>query len=195
MPRPFTIENGTVSFDPDGDPSDPRISVQALCESQQVSVRAKVSGTLNKATVNFEDVDDPSVTDPAMILAKLLNTSADDTNVRPAASADERRHQRRNGLPGQPTTRQYAALELEIKAGNETTEDQRSYQTYSAAYPLSDNLWFEGSYKTLQGLNLTGASTERLQRDDRLALPPQLVPAYGARQHWHGVDLLWQYKY
>jgi hypothetical protein len=38
---------------------------------------------------------------------------------------------------------------VEFRAGSEHLTDQRSYATYTAAVPISDKVWFEGSYKSL----------------------------------------------
>jgi hypothetical protein len=190
LPRPFTIESGTVSFDSDGDPGDPRISVQAICEAAQVTVRAKVTGTLNNADVVLEDVDDSTVTDTATILAKLMNNSADDTSSANGAPAGLG-----VGVVSTQLLANTALSNLQIKAGNETTADHSSYQTYSAAYPILDNVWFEGSYKTLQGdpsgANATNAWSGTFD--------------WRFRRNWSmrfelgnigtGTDLLWQYKY
>jgi TamB, inner membrane protein subunit of TAM complex len=196
LPRPFTIENGTASFDPDGDPSDPRIRVQAICQTQQVTVRAKVSGTLNKSQIDLEDVDDPSITDPAIILAKLLNTPTDETNPNNAGSPAAAGLGAGAGLLGSQLLANTPLSNLQIKAGSETTADQASYQTYSAAYPISDTVWFEGSYKTLQGAGTPGANTTNAFSG---------TVDWRFRRNWSlrtelgnigtGVDLLWQYKY
>jgi hypothetical protein len=193
LPRPFTIESGTVSFDLDGNPSDPRIQVQAICETQQITVRAKVSGTLNKADIYLEDVDDPSVTDKGVILAKLLNAPTNEANANnpganPAAAG--------LGALGNKLLANTPLSNLQIQTGSETTADQRSYQTYSAAYPISDTVWFEGSYKTLQNTDVSGASNTsafsgtvdwRFRRNWSLRTELGNIGA--------GVDLLWQYKY
>jgi hypothetical protein len=199
LPRPFTIENGTVAFDSDGDPGDPRVAVQALCETSQVTIRAKVSGTFRKATVILENVDDPGQTDQAALIAKLLNAPSEDQ----AATANNNNGATTAGLGagagflGNQLLANTALSNLEIKAGSETTADQRSYQTYSAAYPISDTLWFEGSYKTLQSGDITSTTTNttafsgtfdwRFRRNWSLRTE---VGNIGA-----SVDLLWQYKY
>jgi translocation and assembly module TamB len=197
LPRPFMIESGTVSFDPDGDPGDPRIAVQAICETPQVTVRAKVSGTLSNATIDsLEDVDEPNITDRSTILAKLLNTPTDEASANNTSSPAAAGLGAGAGFLGNKLLANTALSNLEIKAGSETTADQKSYQTYSAAYPLSDTLWFEGSYKTLQSQDLNGANNTnafsgtfdwRFRRNWSLRTE---VGNIGA-----GVDLLWQYKY
>lgn len=191
LPHPFTIESGSASFDPDGDPSDPRILVFALCEAPQVTVRARVSGTLNKADIELEDVDDPSITDSNTILAKLLNApSEENTNAAGATGLSAG-----TGLIGQRLFANTALANLQIKAGSETAADQRSYNTYSASYPITDTIWFEGSYKTLQTQDqgVTNSNAVSGTLDWRFRKNWSLRSELGTIGM--GVDLLWQYKY
>jgi hypothetical protein len=183
LARPFTIENGTVSFDADGDPEDPRIKVRAVCKLSQVTVWVTVSGSFQNAKILFES-DNPTLTNQAQILAALLGPT-DSTNAGLSAGT---------GYLGQRLLANTALSRLELKAGNETTVDQRTYATYSAAYPISDELWFEGSYKTLQTQNLTGARNVfsgtfdwRFKKNWSLTTE---VGSIGA-----GVNLLWLYRY
>ena len=88
-----------------------------------------------------------------------------------------------------------ALSNLELKAGSETTADQKSYATYSAAYPITDELWFEGSYKTLQNNDGTNSNSSAFSG----------TLDYRFRRNWSlrtevgnigaGVDLLWMYRY
>jgi len=182
--RPFTIENGSVSFDADGDPSDPRIRVRAVCKLSQVTVWATVNGTFQDAKIVFES-DDPTLTNQAQILAALLGSS-DSANTGLSAGT---------GYLGQRLLANTALSHLELKAGNETTVDQRTYATYSAAYPISDEFWFEGSYKTLQTQDFTGAGRNafsgtvdwRFKRNWSLTTEVSNIGA--------GVNLLWLYRY
>jgi hypothetical protein len=194
VPRPFTIEGGTVSFDPEGDPGDPRLSVQAICETPQVTVRAKVSGTLSKPNIDsLEDVNDPSTRDQGVIIGRLLNNTSDESKASSAGSATGL--DVGAGLVGRQLLANTPLSNLQIKAGSETTADQSSYQTYSAAYPISDKVWFEGSYKTLQGDPSTASTTNAFSG----------TIDWRFRRNWSmrtelgniggGVDLLWQYKY
>ena len=79
-------------------------------------------------------------------------------------------------------------------AGSELTADRRSYSTYSAAVPISDQVWFEGSYKTLnspdtreQGSAVSGTVDFRFRRNWSLRTE---IGTIGT-----GVDLLWNYRY
>lgn len=183
LARPFTIENGTVTFDADGDPDDPRLKVRAVCKLSQLTVWVTVSGSFQDAKILFES-DNPALTNQAQILAALLGPT-DSANAGLSAGT---------GYLGQRLLANTALSRLELKAGNETTVDQRTYATYSAAYPISDELWFEGSYKTLQTQNLTGARNVfsgtfdwRFKRNWSLTTE---IGSIGA-----GVNLLWLYRY
>jgi hypothetical protein len=136
--------------------------------------------------------DDPTLTTQAAIEARLLNPTSDDSSPASAGIGAGA------GYLGKQLLANTALSNLEIKAGSETTADQASYSTYSAAYPLTDELWFEGSYKTLSQnaavtstTNTTNAFSGtfdwRFRRNWSLRTE---VGNIGA-----GVDLLWQYHY
>jgi hypothetical protein len=182
--RPFMIENGSVSFEADSDPADPRLRVRAVCKLSQVTVWATVNGTFQDAKVVFES-NDPTLTTQAQILAALLGSS-DSANTGLSAGT---------GYLGQRLLANTALSHLELKAGNETTVDQRTYATYSAAYPISENFWFEGSYKTLQSQDLTGASRTAFSGtfDYRFRRNWSLTTEIGTIGA--GVNLLWLYRY
>ncbi|HEY3254704.1 MAG TPA: translocation/assembly module TamB domain-containing protein, partial [Polyangiaceae bacterium] len=192
--RPFTIENGVVTFDADSDPNDPRIKVRAVCKLPQLTVWATVTGTFQDAKFAFES-DNPSLTNQAQILAALI--APGDTSSSATAAANQSTDQLRAGAGylSQRLLANTALSSLELKAGNETTADQRSYATYSAAYPITDNFWFEGSYKTLQAQDFTGASRNafsgtfdwRFKKNWSLTVEAGTIGA--------GSDLLWLYRY
>ncbi|HEY5375647.1 MAG TPA: hypothetical protein VIK01_18340, partial [Polyangiaceae bacterium] len=154
LPRPFTIESGTVYFDADGEPGNPRVQVVAVCQLSQLTVRARVSGTFRKANITFES-DDASLNaqGQAAIEAALLSAPSSDNSPAAAGIGAGAGYLGKQLLANTPLSN------LELKAGSETTADQRSYSTYSAAYPITDELWFEGSYKTLQQQDISGANS------------------------------------
>jgi hypothetical protein len=192
LPRPFSIENGTVFFDADDDPKNPRLRVRAVCRLAQLTVWATVTGTFQNAEILFES-DDPTVKTQAQIEAALLSAPTDGTAS--AASLGAGAGYLGKQLIANSFLSNTALSNLEIKAGSETTADQRSYATYSAAYPITDEIWFEGSYKALQAQDLSGAN--------RNAFSGTLDWRF--RRNWSlrgelgnigaGVDLLWQYRY
>ena len=83
---------------------------------------------------------------------------------------------------------------VELRTGSETAAEDRRYATYTAAVQISDEVWFEGSYKALSaseqtddGDALTGTVDWRFRRDWSLRTE---LGTLGT-----GVDLLWQYRY
>ncbi|MES1179129.1 MAG: translocation/assembly module TamB domain-containing protein [Myxococcales bacterium] len=191
LPRPFTIETGTVYFDEDGDPKNPRLKVRAACQLAQLTVWATVSGTFRDAKVVF-DSDDPSLSQ-AQIEAVLLSAPSPSDTAGSSATAGIGAGA---GYLGKRLFANTALSSLEIKAGSEVSADQKSYATYSAAYPITDEIWFEGSYKTLQtpatgegssSSAFSGIVDWRFRRNWSLRTE---VGNIGA-----GVDLLWMYRY
>lgn len=195
VPRPFTIESGVVSFDREGDPQDPRLRVRAVCKLPQLTVWATVTGTFEDARFAFES-DNPSLANQAQILAALLAPGDNSSAAARTGTAQGTNTLRAGaGYLSQQLLANTALSQLELNAGTETTADQRSYATYSAAYPIADNVWFEGSYKTLQNQDLTGASRNaisgtvdyRFKRNWSLTVELGTIGA--------GTDLLWLYRY
>jgi hypothetical protein len=83
---------------------------------------------------------------------------------------------------------------VELRTGSESSGEDRRYQTYTAAVQISDQVWFEGSYKALsttetteQGDAVSGTVDWRFKRDWSLRTE---IGNIGT-----GVDLLWQYRY
>jgi hypothetical protein len=189
LPRPFTIETGTVFFDEGADPKNPRLKVRASCQLSQLTVWATVSGTFRDAKIVF-DSDDPSL-NQAQIEAVLLSAPSPTDSAGSSATAGIGAGA---GYLGKRLFANTPLSNLEIKAGSEVSADQKSYATYSAAYPITDEIWFEGSYKTLQ-LAQDGAATNafsgivdwRFRRNWSLRTE---IGSIGA-----GVDLLWMYRY
>ncbi|MEO6599187.1 MAG: translocation/assembly module TamB domain-containing protein, partial [Polyangiaceae bacterium] len=191
LPRPFTIETGTVYFDEGADPKNPRLKVRAVCQLTQITVWATVSGTFRDAKIVF-DSDDPSLSQ-AQIEAVLLSAPSPTDTAGSSATAGIGAGA---GYLGKRLFANTALSSLEIKAGSEVSADQRSYATYSAAYPITDEIWFEGSYKTLQtpatgdggsSNAFSGIVDWRFRRNWSLRTE---IGNIGA-----GVDLLWMYRY
>lgn len=183
--RPFIIESGTVYFDADGDPSDPRLRITAVCVLPQLRVTAKLSGTFKHLTLRWES-DDATLKEPQIVAALLSGDGEADTTTGLSAAG---------GFLSKQLLKDTAFSSVEIKAGKETTADQRSYQTYSATFPLTDEIWFEGTYKTLQTQSLSGGSTNAFSGtvDWRFRRNWSLRTEFG--NLGTGLDLLWQYKY
>jgi len=192
--RPFTIESGVVSFDAGGNPRDPRLRVRAFCKLPQLTVWVTVTGTFEDSRFAFES-DNPNLTNQAQILAAMLAPGDNSSAARGGAGQGTDPLRAGAGYLSQRLLANTALSHLELNAGTETTADQRSYATYSAAYPITDEVWFEGSYKTLQAQDFTGVSRTalsgtfdwRFKKDWSLTVEAGTLGA--------GTDLLWLYRY
>ncbi|HEX2670298.1 MAG TPA: hypothetical protein VHM25_05470, partial [Polyangiaceae bacterium] len=193
VPRPFTIENGVVSFDADGDPKDPRLKVRAVCKLPQLTVWATVTGTFEDARFAFES-DNPGLTNQAQILAALLAPGDNSSSAATAAGRGTDTLRAGAGYLSQRLLANTALSHLELNAGTETTAD-RSYATYSAAYPITDNVWFEGSYKTLQTQELSGVSRNAISGTFDYRFKKNWSLTVEAGTIGAGTDLLWLYRY
>jgi len=176
-----------VFFDVDGDPKNPRIKVRAVCQLSQLTVWATVNGTFRDAKIVFES-DSPGLTNQAQIVAALLTPTDSSSPATAGLGAGA-------GYLGKQLLANTALSNLEIKAGSETTADQRSYATYSAAYPITDELWFEGSYKTPQAQDLTGSSRPAVSGTFDYRFKRNWSLRIEAGNIGVGSDLLWQYRY
>lgn len=184
--KTFVVEAGEVHFDT-GDPGNPRIRVTAIYRPPDGSViTADVAGTLKQATLSLSS----PTKDLQQIYATLLGgTSGGQGGDARAAGAGVGADQLLGPLLANTPLRK-----VEIRTGSELAADRRSYSTYSAAVPLSEQVWFEGSYKTLnsqdsreQGSALSGTIDFRFRRNWSLRTE---VGTIGT-----GVDLLWNYRY
>jgi autotransporter translocation and assembly factor TamB len=184
--KTFVVEAGEVHFDT-GDPGNPRIRVTAIYRPSDGSViTAEVAGTLKQATLSLSS----PTKDLQQIYATLLGgTSGGEGGDARAAGAGVGADQLLGPLLANTPLRK-----VEIRTGSELAADRRSYSTYSAAVPLSEQVWFEGSYKTLnsqdsreQGSALSGTIDFRFRRNWSLRTE---VGTIGT-----GVDLLWNYRY
>jgi translocation and assembly module TamB len=186
--KTFVVEAGEVHFDT-GDAGNPRIRVTATYRPPDGSlITAEVSGTLKQATLNLSS----PTKDLQQIYAVLLGGSGgpeggggDARAAGAGVGADQ--------LLG-PLLANTPLRKVEIRTGSELTADRRSYSTYSAAVPISDQVWFEGSYKTLnspdrreQGSAVSGTVDFRFRRNWSLRTE---IGTIGT-----GVDLLWNYRY
>jgi len=192
--RPFTIENGAVSFDENGDPEDPWIKVRAVCKLPQLTVWATATGTFKDARFAFES-DNPSLTNQAQILGALLAPSDNSNNAATRVGQGTDQLRAGAGYLSQRLLANTALSRLELNAGTETTADQRLYSTYSAAYPISDEVWFEGSYKTLQAQDLSGINRNALSGTFDWRFKKNWSLTVEAGTIGAGTDLLWLYRY
>jgi hypothetical protein len=183
--KTFVIEQGEVHFDT-GDPTNPHLRVLASWRAPDATtVYVEVRGTFREATLRLES--DPARSE-AEIQALLLGGGASESGDAQGAGV---------GYGADFVSELLADTNLphvELRTGSETAADDRRYATYTAAVQISDEVWFEGSYKALsaseqtdEGDALTGTVDWRFRRDWSLRTE---LGNLGT-----GVDLLWQYRY
>ncbi|HEX6275021.1 MAG TPA: translocation/assembly module TamB domain-containing protein, partial [Polyangiaceae bacterium] len=183
--KAFIIEQGEVHFDT-GDPTNPHLRVLASWRAPDATiVYVEVRGTFREATLRLES--DPARSE-AEIQALLLGGGPSDSGEAQTAGV---------GYGADFVSELLADTKLphvELRTGSESAGEDRRYQTYTAAVQISDNVWFEGSYKAL-------SATETGEGGDAYTGTVD----WRFRQNWSlrteignvgtGVDLLWQYRY
>jgi hypothetical protein len=184
--KTFVIEEGEVRFDTD-DPSNPHLRVRASWRaSDGTIVYLNISGTVREAKLRPES--EPQLSD-AEIYALLLGGNPGQEGGSAAAAGI--------GLTADVLGRVLSDTPLrnvELRTGSEQTLDERTYSTYTAAVQISDEIWFEGSYKSLNTSEVTeeneafsGTVDWRFRRNWSLRTE---VGTIGA-----GLDLFWTYHY
>ncbi len=184
--KTFVIENGEILFDT-GDSANPRVRILASWRApDNTMVYLKISGTYRQAKLDVDS--DPQLSDQE-IYALLLGGSAGQES----GSATATGVGLGAGVLGELLS-DTPLRNVEIRTASEQTVDERTYSTYTAAMQLSDEIWFEGSYKTLNNSEpaqenqaVSGTIDWRFRRDWSLRTE---VGTIGA-----GLDLLWTYHY
>jgi autotransporter translocation and assembly factor TamB len=183
--KAFVIEQGEVHFDT-GDPTNPHFRVLASWRAADATiVYVEVRGTFREATLRLES--DPARSE-AEIQALILGGGGSDGSEPQTAGV---------GYGADFVSALLADTNLphvELRTGSEAASDDRRYQTYTAAFQISQNVWFEGSYKALStsetgedGDAYTGTVDWRFRQNWSLRTEIGNVGT--------GVDLLWQYRY
>jgi translocation and assembly module TamB len=181
----FLIESGEVHFDTD-DPADPHLRVLASWRAPDATVvYVEVGGTVREATLRL--TSDPSLSQ-AEIQALLLGGGAAEGGEAQAAGIGYGADFVGQLLADTPLRR------VELRTASETTADDMSYSTYTAALPISENVWVELSYKNLETSgpaehsDAASATVDwRFKRDWSLRTEAGTIGT--------GLDLLWQYRY
>ena len=185
MGKSFVIETGEVHFDTD-DASNPHIRVLASWRAPDTTmIWVEVRGTLREATLRLES--DPVLSQAdiqALLLGGRTSEDEDTTGSRIGVGTDL------GGVFGDTPFRR-----VEVRIAAETGSDERNMQTYTAAVPLSDTLWLEGSYANLNANDLSEGNESAVST----------TIEWRFRQNWSlrtqvgtvgaGLDLLYQYRY
>ncbi|HEY3494533.1 MAG TPA: translocation/assembly module TamB domain-containing protein [Polyangiaceae bacterium] len=181
--KSFVIETGEVHFDTD-DASNPHIRVLASWRAPDATtVWVEVRGTLREATLRLES--DP-VLSQADIQGLLLGGGTSDAEDGTGSKIGYGTNVGGELFGDSPFRR------LEVRVSAETGE--RAHATATAAVPLSDTLWLEGSY--------TKANSNDVGEEDASV---STTVEWRFRQNWSlrtqvgtigaGLDLLYQYRY
>jgi translocation and assembly module TamB len=181
----FTMESGEAHFDT-GEATNPRIRVLASWRaSDGTTIYLEVRGTYREATLTLRS--DPPRTEQE-IQALLLGGSSE-TGDAGAAGISYGTDFLAEVLAETPLQG------VQIRTSNERGVDDRTYATWAAAVQISDEIWFEGSYKSLEsqgpgqqgGYGVSGTVDWRFRRNWSLRTE---VGNIGA-----GLDVVWQYRY
>lgn len=184
--KAFVIETGEIHFDT-GDASNPHLRVLASWHAPDGTVvYVEVRGTVREATLRLES--DPPLSQAEIQALLLGGGSSEGGGDAQAAGIGYGADFLSEVLADTPFRN------VELRTGSETTADDRSYSTYTAAIPISESIWFEGSYKNLEtadaserGSAFSGTIDWRFRRNWSLRTE---VGTIGT-----GLDLLWQYRY
>lgn len=186
--KTFVIENGEIRFDT-GDASNPHVNVTAswrAAEGTQIFV--DITGTFREARLKLRS--DPERSDAEKFALLLGGTGSDDSGGGGNATT--------TGIGvGAGVLDQLLSdtplRNVELRTASETLQ-QRTYSTYTAAVQISDEIWFEGSYKSATQTDVTdqknafsGTVDWRFKRNWSLRTE---IGTIGT-----GLDLLWTYRY
>jgi hypothetical protein len=180
----FTVESGEAHFDT-GEATNPRIRVLASWRAPDgTTIYVEVRGTYREATLTLRS--DPPRTEQE-IQALLLGGSAESDAGAAGISYG-------TDFLGEVLA-ETPLRGLQLRTSNERSVDDRTYATWAAAVQISDEIWFEGSYKSLEsqgpgqqgGYGVSGTVDWRFRRNWSLRTE---VGNIGA-----GLDLVWQYRY
>lgn len=195
MGRRFLIERGMVQFDA-GDPANPQISAVASWRAPNgVLVRANLEGTAEAPVLSWSSEPALPGGEAAIISLVIGGGSGQDqksTGISSiAVAANEAIGQ--SGVSGLEfyTTQEAAAGDGRMASMNDSTWD-----SYTAAFPINDKLWFEGSLSR----SGAGAGPQGGRRHGVSGtLDWRFHPNWSLRTEigtlGTGLDLVWQYRY
>lgn len=192
--RTFVVERGLVLFDT-GDAADPHLQVSSTWKApNNVLVRLDVGGTVSAPTLSWSS--EPSLPGgEADVLALVIGgggggSGSDAGGTSLAIAANELTQV--EGLEFYATqTSSQGANQGRLSSLNETT-----WENYTAAYQISEKLWFEGSVATQ---NSAGLQTDQTRPGVSGTLDWRFLPNWSLRTEVGtlgvGLDLRWQYRY
>jgi hypothetical protein len=181
----FTVESGEAHFDT-GEPTNPHIYVLASWRSSEgTTIYVEIRGTYREATLSLRS--DPPRTEPE-IQALLLGGTSESADAGAAGIS--------YGADFLGEVLAETPLKgINIRTANERSADDRTYATWAAAVQVSDEIWFEGTFKSLEsqgpgqqgGYGVGGTVDWRFRKNWSLRTELGNIGA--------GLDLVWQYRY
>lgn len=196
MGRVFVIDHGAILFDTES-VTNPHIDVSATWRAPNgVLVRATVGGTADRPLLEWSS-DPPLPGGEAEVIAMVLGGSGRAQSGDAGGAGLAYGAAIVNELLGQSGVKGveiYATRQSDAGKGQVARLSDRSWDNYTAAFQVSESLWFEGSYKQeTAGPETTPRSGVSGTLDWRFH------PAWSARTEIGtlgiGLDLLWQYRY
>ncbi len=194
----FIVETGFVQFDTE-DFTNPHINIRAVWRAPSgVRITANLAGTAREPELTLES-DPPLAGGEPEIYALLFGGGAGNTESSAADPALGAGATMLSEVLGNTALR---GVELragvEQRTSNTSTQSAQlannEWRSYAAAVPLSDDVWFEGSYKTEERSTATeghsgfsGTIDWRFKQDWALRTE--------AGQLGTGLDVLWYYRY
>jgi autotransporter translocation and assembly factor TamB len=181
----FTVESGEAHFDT-GEPTNPRIHVLASWRAPDATtIYVEVRGTYREATLTLRS--DPPRTEQE-IQALLLGGTSESGDAGAAGISYG------TDFLGEILA-ETPLRGLNLRTSNERSVDDRNYATWAIATQVSDEIWFEGSYKTLEnqgpgqqgGYGVSGTIDWRFKKNWSLRTEAGNIGA--------GLDLVWRYRY
>jgi hypothetical protein len=184
----FIIESGEVHFNT-GDPANPSIRVTANWRApDDTVVFLTVTGTLKEPKLEDPTSSPPKTKEEIWALLVGFGGTTDETATPSAAGALVGAQQLLS-----PFLQNTVARKISLRA-KESEKADRSYTTYTAAIPIGDKIWFEGSYHM-------PTANESDEYQDAVSGTVD----WRFRPHWSlrtevgtigtGLDLVWQYRY
>lgn len=193
----FVISHGRIMFD-NSDVTNPHLDVTATWRSSSgVTVRATIGGTAKDPTVSWSS-DPPLPGGESEVVALVIGggstgqTGGSGTSGWAYAFAAVLNQAL--GESGVSNVELHAGRESESSEGQVARLSERAWDSYTASVRISDELWFEGSYRQ---------ETAGFQSDPRSGVSGTLewrfAPNWAARSEagtlGFGLDLMWQYRY
>lgn len=188
--RSFVVERGIVLFDTE-DAANPHVQAVASWKAPNgVVVRVTVGGTLNAPRLEWSSEPALPGGEPDIIALVLGGGGgSDQTSVGRSSIAIAA-----NELANVEGLEFYTTSHASSGEGRVARLTESSWDSYTAAYQISDELWFEGSFKS----GTVGVHNET-KNGVSGTLDWRFHPHWSARTEigtlGAGLDMLWQYRY